>query len=682
MTEEEVNNGEEIEVYAEAQQKSENFEENNRFLLKERFEIDFSQPISWLDNNSARAFAVTDRIDINRRLFALICSKETSPRLSLLPYLKSIDNSALMKLVEFGTVNYIPEKSRNMALIYAMPTGGKVFENGISTFDIKNNTEKFYRFVLSLTGIIDNFKTLGITHRAIRPDNLYYRNSDRSEIVLGDCAASFPAYHQPPICETIESLDANPEARGDGGDKDDIYATGVTALCLAIGHEVLQGVSAPEMLRLKLRRGSYSLLSGDEKINNTFVSLLKGLLQDDPELRWNRSQIISSSEGKPIGYNQQTASPRPKRSLTISGEKVFMPNDIVYMLQSNIDEAYELISAGKITDWVKNGMEDEKLSMRIDSIVKQERSGSIGKDTAVAKVCILLSPRMPIKYRDITFFPGGIAKAVFLAMKNHQPLKNFIDIFSSDLVKMWYQEQDNLRSPGSTTEFRVYIMRQEIGYGIERIIYDIDNDLPCISPLFGDDYVSSAPQVLKALDKASKDADITVPPYDRILIAYLRCKMGKKIDNIISDLNSVQEEIRASAILHLYTSMQNKFGPAQLPELAKRLINFVKPVIHVYHNRKYQRYLEKELLKVYKSGKLYEIVELLENETALEKDRVDYAGALNEANILKNEIYKITNNTAKFEKEAYDTAVKFASICAVLIMAASFAYNLITWVLK
>ena len=74
--------------------------------------------------------------------------------------------------------------------------------------------------------------------------------------------------------------------------------------------------------------------------------------------------------------------------------------------------------------------------------------------------------------------------------------------------------------------------------------------------------------------------------------------------------------------------------------------------------------------------------ELLENETALEKDRVDYAGALNEANILKNEIYKITNNTAKFEKEAYDTAVKFASICAVLIMAASFAYNLITWVLK
>ena len=97
MTEEEVNNGEEIEVYAEAQQKSENFEENNRFLLKERFEIDFSQPISWLNNNSARAFAVTDRIDVNRRLFALICSKETSPRLSLLPYLKSIDNSALMK---------------------------------------------------------------------------------------------------------------------------------------------------------------------------------------------------------------------------------------------------------------------------------------------------------------------------------------------------------------------------------------------------------------------------------------------------------------------------------------------------------------------------------------------------------------------------------------------------------
>ena len=147
--------------------------ENDKFLMKERFEIDFSEHLTWLDNNSAKAYPVTDRIDSTRRLFALVCDNETSPRLSILPYLKSIDNPALMKLIEYGTIIYSPEKSHNMALIYEMPTGGKVFEDGVSHIDLQTSTEKFRKITLSLAGVVDVFKGLGITHRAIRPDKAH-----------------------------------------------------------------------------------------------------------------------------------------------------------------------------------------------------------------------------------------------------------------------------------------------------------------------------------------------------------------------------------------------------------------------------------------------------------------------------------------------------------------------------
>ena len=654
--------------------------DNQKFLLKERFEIDFQRPLSWLDNNGAKAFAVTDRIDTSRRLFALICCSETSPRLSILPYLKSMENSSLMKLVEYGVVTFIPENAQKLALVYEEPLGGKVFDNGVCALSIKNAPDKFRSLALSFMGVVDAFKSMNITHRAIRTDNLYFKDLNKSEIVIGDCAAAFPAFFQPPAFEAIESLYADKIARGNGTDKNDVYSAAVTLACLVLGHDLFPNQSAPELLRQKIKKGSLALINSVEKIPAAFNNALKGMLSDTPSLRWNYSQLFSFFEGKQVSYGPTSAFERPKRALNINGEKVYMPLDVVYMLHSNIDEAYDLILSGKISDWVKNGLENENLATKIDMIVRQEKNSAGNKNLTVSRVAILIAPLLPIRFRDMTFFPDGIAKAAFVALKEKKVLKPFIEIFDSDIIKLWYQEQEHLRSPGNITEFRVYIVRTEIGYGIERIIYDFDNDLPCISPLFNDEIVIGAPQVLRALNAAFKKENISLPPYDRTIIAFLRCKLGKKIDNILSDLHSQREENRAAGILHLYTMLQNKFGPADLPNLVLWLVNFAKPLIRIYHNKKYQRYLEKELLKS-NSGKLYEIVNLLENEQALEKDRSDYAEVLNEANYLSLEKNKIENNSAKLDEDARASALKLVSFLSTFVMTASFAYNLISWVL-
>ena len=84
-------------------EESENTEETS-FLLKERFEIYFNKPLPELDSNGASAFEVKDNINPQRNLFALICGKETCPRLSYLPYMKSIDTPHILKLVEYGVI--------------------------------------------------------------------------------------------------------------------------------------------------------------------------------------------------------------------------------------------------------------------------------------------------------------------------------------------------------------------------------------------------------------------------------------------------------------------------------------------------------------------------------------------------------------------------------------------------
>ena len=44
-----------------------------------------------------------------------------------------------------------------------------------------------------------------LTHRAIRPDNVFYSDAEQTRMVLGDCISSPPAIAQPTVFETIES---------------------------------------------------------------------------------------------------------------------------------------------------------------------------------------------------------------------------------------------------------------------------------------------------------------------------------------------------------------------------------------------------------------------------------------------------------------------------------------------
>lgn len=655
---------------------------NNKYLLKERFEIDYSTPLEWLENNGAKAYKVEDKIDPKKELFALICSNNTAPRSSFLPYIKSIDNPNIMKLVEFGIVSTPPKNSRNMALIYRTPLGGKVFEGNTTELILKNQPDKIKPTILGLLSASEVIKGYNITHRAIRPDNLYYRNIDKKEIIVGDCLASFPAFYQPPAYETVESLMAIKEGRGNGSDKNDIYSIGVVALSLFLGHDLLKDLSLPEVLRLKIKKGSFAALLGEEKIPNQYAPIFKGLLNDSPEQRWGYVQAYNILEGKPGINNITTTIEKPKKSLTINGEKVYTPRDVAISMLNYPNEAFELLKNGKVIDWAKSGLENEKLATKIDKLFSGDISGINNIEMLISKVCICIAPQLPVKIDDITLFPDGTPKAIFYAIKTESDVKPFYNLFSSDLIKLWYTEQENLRSPSNASEFKIYINRKDIGYGLDRIMYDFDEDLPCLSPLLGDEFVNSATRVLKALDDTYARKQVTFGPYDKTLIAYLRCKMGKKIDGILTDLNSNKEEVQAGAVLRLYTNMQNKFGPAKLPHLAKWLVNSSMKIIKSYHNLKFQKVLERELLKVNKNGKLYEIYEILENEEARQKDRSDYTKAVSDANYLLSEKNKIINGNYKLDDEAKSLALKFASILAVLTMISSFVFNLIIWALK
>ncbi len=653
-------------------------EKAKSILLKERYDINFNLPLENLNSNGALAYKVNDRIDSRRELFALICNEETCPRSSILPYLKSLDHPNVMKLIEYGIIKNPLTHGNSIALIYIVPQGGKVIDQ-LENLNLKINLGKLKHIIFSLISAAEALKGYGITHRSIRPDNLYFKNKELTEIVVGDCAASFPAYHQPGAYETIESLMSMPAGRGNGTEKNDMYAIGTTCLRLISSQEPLENLSTAEIIRLKIKKGSFNALSADEKIPTGLVPVFKGMLTDDKNLRWNFIQTYNFLEGKTPYLSNSPLQEKLKRSLTISGEKCYSAKEVAYNLFLHPNDSWDIIKSGKLLEWIKNGLESEDIYHNIEKITSQIDE-SASHDIIIAQICILLDPAAPIHIHDISVFPDGVSKAIYYCMQHKIPLNNFQELFTTDLIRNWYLEQPDVRSPINLSELKININRKDIGYGLERIIYDLDEDLPCLSPLLGKEYVNNAPRLLKALDANYPNIKGEIRPYDKNIVAFLRSKLGKKIDGIILDLNANKDSLQISAIIRLYADIQKKYGPAQLSNLGQWLCLISKPVIESYHNLKIQKDIKKDLAKISKSGKIIEIFQVLEDAEIKEKDNNMYKKIQKEIILLLAEKNKLTTQSNRIIDEAKENAIKFASILAVMTMIASFTFNLIQWI--
>lgn len=131
---------------------------------------------------------------------------------------------------------------------------------------------------------LERLKQRGLTHRAVRPDNLFHGNAGQP-LVLGCAWAAPPASLQPALFEPPYVAMCLPSGRGDGTIADDVYALGVTMLVLALGQLPLPELDDGEIVRRKLERGSFGALAGDARLTGMIGDLVRGMLAEDPDHR-------------------------------------------------------------------------------------------------------------------------------------------------------------------------------------------------------------------------------------------------------------------------------------------------------------------------------------------------------------------------------------------------------------
>lgn len=656
-------------------------------VVRDRFTIYCDKPIPSLDMPNAQAFEVSDRKQEGRPLYALVVKPEMLPRVSVMRVLKGHEMAHMIHMVDWGVAEWPPIDRKCAIVIYHRPMGGRLMDSLAGS--AKRIPDHMFpkQVIKPLADALLELGQKGITHRAIRPDNLYYMDEAQTNIVLGDCVTSVPGNDQPVVLETIEAGMCLPSARGSGNYADDMYSFGATLLMLAIGHNTLHGVPEAEIIRRKIKEGSYSTLVNDQRMPVSLIECFRGLLADDPEQRWKAENIELWLAGKRLTPVQAKSEAQAQRAFKFADQEFHSIRPLSYAMYVNWDKAGAIISDGSLEIWIRRGLEVNDLADAVASAIKNSRAmpgqAKDQEDVTLARVLMVLDPRAPVRVRDFRVSLEGFGGSLAVATLAKQKLQPYTDFINRELWRHWVAAQTKFNADHAQWEtvfkdLRNYLRDQNSGAGIERCVYELNEWMPCLSPIIVGQYVMEVKAILPALEACSKTASNKMWPVDRHIAAFLRARYAKGVATQIDAMNDARPDRATIGMLSVLAIVQWRLGPETLFGLASWVGGLMGPVINAYQSRPKRKEIEKEMPKLIRKGNLAEIYNYLDNPEERQRDAEGFTWAKAEYAAAEKAAFDLEHGQADQQESAIQSGRKSGAIAAVVIMTLTYTLFLVS----
>jgi hypothetical protein len=527
-----------------------------------------------------------------------------------------------------------------------------------------------------------------VFHGNIRPANMFDGGAKVLErIILGDCLAVPPSYTQSAVFEPVERAMADPIARGRGGYEDDLYAFGVSLAVILRHRDPLEGMTDEEIIKTKMEIGSYAALTGNERFTGAILELLRGLLYDERDQRWTLEEIMSWLDGQRLSPKQSARKIKAARHLTFAGEKYFRPQLLAMDLNKAQAEAVQLIENDTLGQWVERSLEDKQATQRLAVAIDAARESGRGPgywDRLLARVSIALDVTAPLRFRGMNLNPDGISYAMAEAAARKKDMQPYLDIINQQLVMFWVTNQtDNNVDIGALLgkydACRSFLRQPSIGYGVERCLYTLCPEAPCISETLKGYYVRSPEDFVYVLEDISTKPNRPHLFIDRHVAAFLSVKDRKVIDPFLVELNAPDFYRRVMGNLMVVATIQKRSRLDDLPGLGAWAMDILKPIYERYHDRELREKIREKITKLAATGDLNRMAAVLDDQMVRQQDMLGFKAAMREHSELRKELTQLEAdlehpNTYGREAGHQYAAIASAIIAGIVILAVAFIY--------
>ncbi len=605
------------------------------------FELHPEKALDELRSPHAPAFDASCADRPGDSFFALVSDPALPPRYELIEKLASMQLGNLLTPVAWGPVtlglaNFPPN---SYATLFERPRGARVMNLAGEPFTPFSGDEILRRILPPLVGTLRAFHDTRITHRAIRPANMFFRGIEK-QLVFGDAVSSPPGSAQPAVFETVEGAMALPHCRGAGTPSDDLYALGVSIVVLLLGRDPTSGTDPRELLHTKIERGSFTLLVGNSRLPPELIEIIRGLLADEERERWTIEDVENWLLGRRLKPRQQNPSGIiATRPFEVGGRGYYTARGVAYAFAADPSGAGRSIRSGDFDIWLQRSLADQKRSVAVAAVRADivEGKGSIAQDLRLAaRTCIALDPAAPIRYGDFAAAVDSFGYALAAAFNGKGSLQTIGEVLTARLPQAWLSAQNGLRpellamsvaKPFDT--LRRLAEDPRPGSGLERLLYELNPRLHCLSPVLGDDYIVNTDAMLEALERAAARGALGDTLIDRHAAAFI-ASQERQIGREGFDLLGGTVRQRTLGALYILAHLQTTHGPATVPALGKMIAAQAASLVDMFHSRRRRARLASEIAKLAGRGSLSELYWLLNGSNEHAHDLQDFAAAQRE----------------------------------------------------
>jgi len=622
-----------------------------------------------------RAFEARDRRQTAEQ-FALLCDRDCLPRVTHIGSFKSLNKSQhIMNLVEAGIVNWPQEGRQKFAFVFEKPVGKKLLETPDGVPYKMSEDSIIPVLVAPMIRLLAEFRNLELAHRSINLENMYISGGAGLErVILGECLSNAPSLRQNPIYETASRAAAQPSGRGSGTIIDDLYALGVCVAMVARGENLLRGKNSQQIIHEKIEEGSYHTIIGKDRIPGGLSEFLRGVLSDDEDQRWDLDAALTWLEGRRLSPKQPRVTLKAARPMNFHGEKFWDLRSLAQSFSENVAEAGAEIQKGQFDIWIKRNFEDKALDARFTQVWAREKDAS--RDRLISCICMAMDPMGPVRYKHLSVFPDGFGTALAHATAKGDEIQVYGEVLQQQLFNAWINQSfDEVTDAPATLAMlekcRSALTQKMPGYGIERILYMLNVEAACMSPLLKNHFVLSPGGLLLALEEISKQAGRPEMVLDRHMVSFISVREPKMIDPYFGYINSRSKGQQVIGIIRTLAAIQRRFSVPPVPGVSSWLISLAAPVIDLLNDRDLRQEVNKKVNSLQGNGNLSALLDLVDDPAMIKDDAQRFSYAQYEYAALVAEKTRIENSLKMRQNFGRATGRQVAMLlsCALALMS-------------
>jgi hypothetical protein len=434
--------------------------------------------------------------------------------------------------------------------------------------------------------------------------------------------------HQPAVCETPYTALCHPAARGEGHSADDVYALGVLLVTIALGRLPMAGLDHRATMHRKLELGDFTAVTAGERLPPILTDLVRGMLAEDPDHRPSAAVLCDpSTRGRRIAARP---APRAQRPLKIGATTVWNNRTLALAMAVDPDEALTAILGGTLMYWLRRGLGDSGLAVKLEELVRHHALDVSTAKEAFQPMLVLRAIAeadifMPLCWRDLAMFPDGIGPALALALEGDSDLQHKLhDVVNYEIQGIWAAMREDRTPAGpyrlEARQRRAVLQIRGPAGGLPRLAYTLNPMTPCASTLLGNRWVTNVgelAQALEAVATASPDADLLEPR----IAAFIGARSERWLDQEVQALASEGDaQNRAVAALRLLSELQSRYHPAAMKGVTAWVAARAQPLVERWKNRDRRAAVEERLKTLTILGFLNPILTLLLDPAAHEVD--------------------------------------------------------------